>query len=70
MENGECNTCGFDGTIPRPDTSSATDNSQNNDPDLQNQHDGGMPWWGLVLIAVGAMAIGIVVGVVILKKKV
>jgi len=65
MENGKCTTCGYDGTEPDHAPSGTTPNS--NVP--QQQEKGGIPWWGLFLIGVGAVGVGVGTCILVLKKK-
>lgn len=67
MENGKCTTCGYDGT-----ESEHTPTGTTPDPTVSQQQDkgnGGMPLWGLLLIGVGAIGVGIGACVLAMKKK-
>ena len=46
------------------DTSSETDNNSEN-----NTRSDGMPWWGIVLIALASAGVGVGLTVIIIKKK-
>ena len=70
MENGKCTTCSFDGTIPDNEPSDPTETTPDSTvPQQQDKDNGGMPWWAWLLIAASAVAIGIVVGFLVLKQK-
>jgi len=58
-DGSENPTDGTESTDPTPDTTDKND----------GQNDKGMPWWGILLIAVAAAGAGVGITVVVLKKK-
>lgn len=69
--NGEkCTTCNYDGNKPNNMPSNPTETTPNSTvPQQQDKGNGGMPWWSLLLIGLGAVVVGIIVGVFMLKQK-
>lgn len=73
MDKGTCTTCGFAHEASENTSSDPSDPSDasvdTSDSEEQNDGKGGMPWWGFVLIGVAAAAVGVVVCIVVMKKK-
>ena len=69
--NGEkCTTCNYaddkPDNVPSVPTETTPDSTA---PQQQEKGKGGMPWWSLLLIGIGAVGIGIAFVFVKLKKK-
>ena len=69
--NGEkCTTCNYDGSKPDNIPSNPTETTPDSTaPQQQDNNNGGMPWWSLLLIGLGAVVVGVIVGVFVLKQK-
>jgi ABC-type branched-subunit amino acid transport system permease subunit len=69
--NGEkCTTCNYadnkTDNVPSEPTETTPDSTA---PQQQEKGNGGMPWWSLLLIGLGAVVVGVIVGVFVLKQK-
>ena len=69
--NGEkCTTCNYDGSKSDNTPSNPTETTPDSTaPQQQEKGNGGMPWWSLLLIGLGAVVVGVIVGVFVLKQK-
>ena len=69
--NGEkCTTCNYDGSKSDNTLSNPTETTPDSTaPQQQEKGNGGMPWWSLLLIGLGAVGFGIAFVFVKLKKK-
>ena len=69
--NGEkCTTCNYDGSKSDNTPSNPTETTPDSTvPQQQDKGNGGMPWWLLLLIGLGAVVVGVIVGVFVLKQK-
>ena len=71
LRGKKCITCSYDSTIleTSPGTEPADTAPAPTDPQSSNKDSNGMPWWGLLLIGLAAVAAGVGGGVLILSKK-
>jgi len=69
--NGEkCTTCNYADNKPDNVPSNPTETTPDSTaPQQQDKGNGGMPWWSLLLIGLGAVVVGVIVGVFVLKQK-
>lgn len=70
MEDGKCTTCGYDST--QSENAPTNPSETKPDPTVPGQQDKGncgMPWWGLLLIGLGSVGIGIGACILVLRKK-
>ena len=58
-DDGKCDTCGYSSVSAETTPSDKTDDENN----------GGMPWWGILLIVIAVAGISVGVTVIVLKKK-
>ena len=63
LQDGKCTTCDYDSATPKDTTPKPTE------PQTPKDDSGELPWWGILLIDLGAVIAGVGVGVVLVVKK-
>lgn len=74
FQDGRCTTCAYESTVPQQTTAPTEPTPTEPAPTMaqpqpQQTDKNGMPWWGLLLIGLVAVAAGVGGGVLILTKK-
>lgn len=70
MNGGKCTTCNYESNKPNNTPSDPTETTPvSTVPQHQDQGNGAMRWWELLLMSVSAVAAGILIGVFALKRK-
>ena len=77
--DGKCDACGYSSasaetepavTESEPDETTAPDNTETTAPDkTDDENNGGMPWWAILLIVIAVAGVSVGVTVIVLKKK-
>lgn len=71
-DDGKCDACGYSSASAEtePVAPTPSDNTETPAPDKTgDENNGGMPWWGIVLIALVSVGVGVGLTVIIIKKK-
>ena len=66
LQEGKCTVCEYGSAKPVESTPAATE-PQPQKP--QEAEKGGLPWWGILLIALGSIGAGVGVALLITKQK-
>ena len=70
INGGKCTTCNYDSNNPDNLPSDPAETTPiSTAPQQQDQGNSGMPWWVFLLIGVGAVVVGVIIGIFVLKQK-